>query len=217
MKFIPFDANYFGAGKTNGDCVVRALCVATLFGYKAILKMLGKKNDFVMGAGYSGGVSIPEIDDFAKRTGIVTKVWGGDEEYEKMLDEIGTTSLENLDTFLKEDMDEIIRINNIKKKRFVFILRDWNVKGDTTKRQYHAVAVVWHNGDWAVVDVDERDNGGIIHNEDMIPILVYAVNRMPKKDSPYYYNNEKQEVLAQRNRELSDYLRKSRGNGGSGR
>jgi len=214
MKFIPFDANYFNAGKTNGDCVIRALCVATLFGYKAILKMLGKKDDFVMGAGFDGGVPLRELDDFAEKTGVITKVWGGDEEYEKMLDEIGTTSMESLDTFLREDLDDIIRINNVRRKRFVFILRDWNVKNDTTKRKYHAVAVVWHDGDWTVVDVDERDNNSKIPVGDMIPVAVYAVNKMPNKESPLYYNNEKTAVLAQRNREVSDYFRKSKARNG---
>lgn len=209
MKFIPFDANYFNAGKTNRDCVLRSLCIATLFGYRALLEMMGKGNEFVMGAGYDGGISVEDIDDFARKTGIITKVWG-DDEYQEMLDKIGTTETEDLDYFVDNDLDDIMKINNLSKKRFMFIVRDPNVKNDRTQRKYHAVPVVYHNGEWTCLDVDEKDNDSSIPVGKLIPVAVYAVNKMPKKDSPYHYNNERKAVLAQRSRAAADYLKKAR-------
>jgi hypothetical protein len=52
MKFISWDANYFKAGNRNNDCVIRALCVATNFGYKKLLEYFKKADKFIMGSGY---------------------------------------------------------------------------------------------------------------------------------------------------------------------
>ena len=214
MKFIPFDANYFNAGNTNGDCVIRALCVATLFGYKTLMRLFGKEDEFIMGSGYDGGITPEEIDDFADKTGIITKVWGG-KEYEDVLDKVGITEDEDLEHFLKNDIDDIIAANNIRKRRFMVVVRDFNKKGDTPDiRRYHAVALVHHNGEWTAVDITDRDNNGKMPISQTIPVELWAVNKMPNKESPLHYNNEKKAVLAQRSREVSDYFKKSRARNG---
>lgn len=155
MKFIPWDANYFDKGTVNKDCVVRALCASTLIGYKTILKLFNKEDEFIMGSGYgySKGISVDEIDEFAKKTGIIERIWG-DHEYSKMLDQLGTTDMDTLESFLENDIDEVIDSHNITRKRFMFLVRTPNSKNSDDPHHYHATSVIFHNNEWTCLDVD---------------------------------------------------------------
>lgn len=193
MKFIPWDANYFNRGTAMKDCVIRALCASTMIGYKTLMKLFNKEKEFIMGVGYgiSHGIPRVEIDDFANRTGIIERIWG-DDEYSRMLDRIGTTEDDTLGSFLENDMDEVMESNGITRnrdKRFIFLVRTPNERNSDDQHHYHATSIIWHGGEWVCLDVDT-----IKQIQNSIPIWVYAVKKMPKPDSPIFYDNERKRI-----------------------
>ena len=211
MKFISWDANYFKAGKRNSDCVIRALCVATNFGYKKLLELFKKADKFIMGSGYGQGVGISreEVDDFAKRTGIIEKIWSGDSDYLKYLDDFGTTELDAMENFIDNDFDEILSDRHIKSKRFVFMVREPNEQKFNGTHSYHFTPIIWYNNDWTCIDTDiEFDT--VENIKYAIPLAIYAVKKIAKPDSEYYYTNEKKAIKAQQEKEFEDNVIKKR-------
>ena len=209
MKFISWDANYFKAGNRNNDCAIRALCVATEFGYKKLLEFFKKADEFIMGSGYGQGVGIyrEELDDFAKRTGIIEKIWGGDSDYIKYLDDFGTTELDEMENFINNDFDEILSDRNIKSKRFVFVVRGANKKNFNGTHLYHLTPIIWYKNDWTCIDTD-TEFATVENIKYAIPIAIYAVKRVAKPDSEYHYDNEKKVVQAQQKKEFMDNVMK---------
>ena len=68
-NFVEYNANYYN--NDIGDCVVRAISMGTNIGYVTICKMLHK--EFKKGFGMLGsGVSLEEIDKFAKETKFIS-------------------------------------------------------------------------------------------------------------------------------------------------
>lgn len=188
IKFIPWDANYFSRGAKNRDCVIRALCMVTNYGYKKLMEMFGKK--FMFGHGYppgESGISLDEIDKFADETGIIEKIWGGDDGYSELLDKIGIVSdYDNLQSFINNDLDEIMEYNNIKLKRFVFVVKDTK-KEPNDPHHYHMTPVIWYKDRWTCFDLPTIKN-----IQDSIPICCYAVKKVVKNNSPDSYINERE-------------------------
>jgi hypothetical protein len=76
IVFVPYDANYFRTGDKKKDCVIRAISIAAMLGYKTVTELFNK--NFIFGVGYASnsGISLEEVDEFADKTGIIEMIWG---------------------------------------------------------------------------------------------------------------------------------------------
>jgi len=194
MKIVTRDMNYFGKGSTVKDCVIRALACATNFGYRFLMKLFGMEKNFNLENGYGRGpgISKEQLQKFAKKTGILELIWG-DDEYSEYLYQYGTTDAEDLEHFMKNDFEEIIKdAGKGKYKRFVIIVRPGNKKGAEMKESSHAIPMMLINGEWTTVDVKT-----IRQIQYSIPIYVYSVEKIAKKDSEYSLQTEYEEVKAE--------------------
>ena len=206
MKFFPWNANYWNTAddKSANDCVIRALCTTTAFGYYYICDRLGVKAS--LEDGFTGpGISAEQLEAFAKETGIVSLAWI-DEEFEALLkgrlkhDLHVPSSDEMLKTWVDEgmvdiSMDEYARRTGARffRNRAVVSVRSNSATGRKSDLKLHATALIRRDGEWGMYDSRLcRD----ALNE--IPRRLFVVNGQCPKGSPNYYWTEKARMERER-------------------
>ena len=198
MKFVQFDANYFNKS-SKGDCVIRALCLATGYGYKKICDLLGV--DFLPGVGYgwanSQGISFDELMVFAKKTKLIKPIeeeidWDfvdflkGHGPKDDMMDVGSGFSLEDtIDNNLIPDEREY--------RRLVVLLHS-----QKNLKDLHAVCVDNHTKTYYDTRANESAKYGIVY-----AIFAADMSKIPSQKDPDYYSNEKARIL----KDHADYLK----------
>ena len=187
MNFKDWNANYWNKGNPKGDCVIRALCRTTLYGYKYLCDALGAGDDFIMGAGFMGGFDLGQIDDFAKKSGLIVKITSDNEFTE---DDV---ALSYADLKLLRKMAARKGVNRT--ASFMFTLVG---DGENGKWQ-HATAFIKKGEDLEHVDVSACQDSIYA-----VPTAIYAIplDKVCPRDNPNRYENERKRILTEWTREI---------------
>lgn len=205
LNFYKFNANYFG--KKNGDCVIRALCVATGYGYKKICEMLDVP--FIMGVGFgwneNQGITKKQMDDFANKYGIIEEVYCDDIFLDWIHGDLEDDMMDPADGFSLEDMVLNKFIPDKRGyRRLLFGTRSNKVKQKDGDFKMHCVAVDNHTNTYYDVDTNETAKYSLV-----MDIFRVIPEKICKPDSPDYYNNERKRILEEY-RELRSSLGKKK-------
>lgn len=176
-NFVEYNANYYN--NDIGDCVVRAISMGTNIGYVTICKMLHK--EFKKGFGMLGsGVSLAEIDKFAKETKFIS-LYDQDSRYVKWLND--KSNKEELRVNFGLPLE--LWMENVKSGRYVVSTRKPTLDKKEAAKNIHMVYVNCNTQKY----YDTWDSGGE---------LIFSVYRIDTRisDTNKYSRKSEAEKLA---------------------
>lgn len=193
LNFCKVNPNYFG--KKNGDCVIRALCVATGYGYKKLCEMLDVP--FIMGVGFgwakSQGITKEQMDKFAKKYRIIEEVYCDDIFMDWLHGDLDDDMMDPSEGFSLEDMVLNKFIPDKREyRRLLFGTRSNKVKQKGGDFKLHCVAVDNHTDTYYDIDTNETAKYSLVTD-----IFRVVPDKICKPDSPDYYDNERKRILAE--------------------
>lgn len=205
LNFYSFNANYFG--RKTGDCVIRALCLTTGYGYRKLCEMFGIP--FVMGFGWgwgnNQGITKDEMDRFASEYGIIEEVYCDDIFMDWINGDVDDDMMDPSDGFSLEDMvlNKFIP-NRPGYRNLIFNTRSNKVRYRSGDFKMHCVAVDNQKNTYFDTDTNETAKYSLV-------MSIYRVipGKICKPDSPDHYNNERKRILEEYRKLRSSVGKKS--------
>lgn len=209
VNFKALDFNYWNNGSKNGDCVIRALCATTGFGYKKICDMLGVGDQFNYGTGYgwsaAHGIDRKQMDAFISKTEMLELIWEDDmfsawaDGHDKEFDLQDVTAEDTLEYFVENFLPIVLDEKGIDSENLNFVVevRSNSARKSGDSLNIHMVALRKRGQDWTIID--NAKNQRVVNT---IPNRVYLVKKFCSKDSKFYYPTEREAVMTSFAKEL---------------